>query len=55
MGEPVIVDAVRTPVGKREGLLRAVRPEVLYARVLDALVERNGLAPEWVDDVITGS
>ncbi len=54
MGEPVIVDAVRTPIGKREGLLRAVRPEVLYAKVLDALVARNGLAPELVDDVITG-
>jgi acetyl-CoA acyltransferase len=54
VGEPVIVDAVRTPIGKREGLLRAVRPEVLYAKVLDALVARNGLAPELVDDVITG-
>ncbi len=54
MGEPVIVDAVRTPIGKRDGVFRAVRPEVLYARVLDALVERNGLASELVDDVITG-
>ncbi|MCS7236360.1 MAG: beta-ketoacyl synthase N-terminal-like domain-containing protein, partial [Armatimonadota bacterium] len=54
MGEPVIVDAVRTPIGKRDGLLRGLRPEVLYAKVLDALLERNGLAPEMVDDVITG-
>lgn len=54
MGEPVIVGAVRTPIGKRDGLLRRVRPEVLYAAAVDALVERNGLAPEWVDDVITG-
>ncbi len=54
MGEPVIVDALRTPIGKRDGQLRAVRPEVLYARVLDTLVARNGLAPELVDDVITG-
>lgn len=54
MGEPVIVDAVRTPIGKRGGLLRGVRPEVLYATVLDALVQRNGIPPEWVDDVITG-
>jgi acetyl-CoA C-acetyltransferase len=54
VGEPVIVDAVRTPIGKRDGVLRAVRPEVLYAKVLDALLERYGLAPELVDDVITG-
>jgi len=35
-------------------MLRAVRPEELYAKVLDALVARNGLVPELVDDVITG-
>jgi len=54
VGEPVVVDAVRTPIGKRDGLLRAVRPEVLYARVLDALLQRNGIPAEVVDDVITG-
>ena len=54
MGEPVILEAVRTPIGKRNGALRAVRPDALYARVLNALVRRAGLEPHRVEDVITG-
>jgi acetyl-CoA acyltransferase len=54
MHEAVIVDAVRTPGGKRNGQLRDWHPVSLAALVLDALVDRNGLDPVIVDDVIMG-
>jgi len=54
MGEPVILEAVRTPIGKRNGALRAWRPDALYARVLDALLERTGIDPALIGDVVTG-
>ncbi|WP_037357329.1 thiolase family protein [Amycolatopsis orientalis] len=52
----VIVDAVRTPSGKGKpgGQLSGVHPADLLAHVLRALVERNGLDPATVDDVIGG-
>jgi acetyl-CoA acyltransferase len=50
----VIVDAVRTPVGKVNGALSAWHPTHLAAEVLRALVERNGVDPSIVDDVIMG-
>jgi acetyl-CoA acyltransferase len=52
--EAVIVDAVRTPVGRRNGRLSATHPVDLAATALDALVRRNGLDPAEVDDVILG-
>lgn len=54
MGEPVILEAVRTPLGKRNGALREWRPDALYARVLDALLDRTGIDPSLVGDVVTG-
>src|SRR5580658_6151886 len=54
MGDAVIVAAVRTPVGKRNGGLSGVHPVDLSAHVLNALVERAGVNPEVVDDVIWG-
>jgi acetyl-CoA acetyltransferase family protein len=50
----VIVDAVRTPIGKRNGRLRDWHPVDLAAEVVRALLERNGIEPERVDDVILG-
>jgi len=50
----VIVDAVRTPLGRRNGMLRDWHPVDLTAVVLRALVERNDLDPAEVDDVIAG-
>jgi acetyl-CoA acyltransferase len=50
----VIVDAVRTPLGRRLGLLRDWHPVDLAAEVLRALVTRNDLDPGAVDDVIFG-
>jgi acetyl-CoA acyltransferase len=52
--DAVIVDAVRTPVGKRNGSLAASHAVNLSAHVLNALVERNGIDPAVVDDVIWG-
>jgi acetyl-CoA acyltransferase len=55
MRDAVIVAAVRTPVGKRNGALAGVHPVDLSAHVLNALAERAGLAdPVAVDDVIWG-
>jgi acetyl-CoA acyltransferase len=54
MPNAVIVDAVRTPGGKRNGKLSGWHPADLSAEVLKALVERNNLDPELIDDVIMG-
>ena len=54
MNSAVIVDAVRTPGGKRNGKLRGWHAVDLAAEPLKALVERNGLDPELVDDVVMG-
>src|SRR6516162_6926297 len=52
--DAVIVDAVRTPVGKRNGSLARTHAVNLSAHVLTALAERNNLDPAVVDDVIWG-
>jgi acetyl-CoA acyltransferase len=54
MTEAVIVDAVRTPGGKRNGKLKDQHPAALAAQVLKALETRNNLDPALVDDVIMG-
>jgi acetyl-CoA acyltransferase len=54
MPTAVIVDAVRTPLGKRNGVLSDWHPADLSAETLRALAERNSLDPELVDDVIMG-
>ena len=52
--DAVIVEAVRTPIGKRGRGLAGVRPDELAALVLSALVKRSGVEPLEVDDVIVG-
>lgn len=54
MAEAVIVEAVRSPVGKRNGGLSGVHPADLSAQVLNGLVQRAGVDPVLVDDVIWG-
>ncbi|BBX15272.1 acetyl-CoA C-acyltransferase [Mycolicibacterium duvalii] len=54
MAEAVIVEAVRSPVGKRNGALSGIHPAELSAQVLNGLVERAGVDPALVDDVIWG-
>src|SRR6185369_5606008 len=52
--EAVIVEAVRTPVGRRGGQLKAWHPVDLLAHTLQALVVRAGIDPSRIDDVIAG-
>jgi acetyl-CoA C-acetyltransferase/3-oxo-5,6-didehydrosuberyl-CoA/3-oxoadipyl-CoA thiolase len=52
--EAFIVDACRTPVGRHGGALAQVRPDDLAAAVIKALVQRTGIDPSLVDDVIFG-
>ncbi|AKE88227.1 acetyl-CoA acetyltransferase [Rhodococcus sp. WB1] len=54
MRDAVIVDAVRTPVGKRNGSLAGIHPADLSAHVLTALAARTGIDPAVVDDVVWG-
>ncbi|MBP2406365.1 Beta-ketoadipyl-CoA thiolase [Streptomyces netropsis] len=54
MAEAYIVGAVRTPVGKRNGALASVHPADLGAHVLTALMERTGVDPGAVEDVVFG-
>ena len=54
MPEAYIVDAVRTPVGKRGGGLSTVHPADLAAHVIGGLIERTGIDPAAVDDVVLG-
>jgi acetyl-CoA acyltransferase len=52
--EAVIIEGVRTPIGKFGGALSSVRPDDLAASVLRALVDRVGLAPSELEDVYLG-
>src|SRR5260370_37986775 len=52
--EAVIVEAVRTGIGRRNGRLKGWHPVDLTAQVLSALVERTGIDPGLVEDVIVG-
>lgn len=54
MREVVIIDAVRSPIGRYGGVLASVRPDDLLAHVLKALVERTGVDPALVEDVYAG-
>ena len=52
--EAVIVDAVRTPLGRRDGVLKSWHPVDLLAHTLRGLTDRNKLDPAIIDDVICG-
>jgi acetyl-CoA acetyltransferase family protein len=54
MREVVIIDAVRTPIGRHSGGLSSIRPDDLLAVVLKALMERTGVDPAEVEDVYAG-
>jgi acetyl-CoA acetyltransferase family protein len=54
MREVVIVEGLRTPIGRKNGDLKNIRPDDLAADVLKALVERTGIDPGMIDDVILG-
>ncbi|MFM1651763.1 thiolase family protein [Brevibacillus sp. B_LB10_24] len=54
MREAVIIEAVRTPIGRRGGALSGIRPDDLAAEVLKELVARAGIAADLIEDVILG-
>jgi 3-oxoadipyl-CoA thiolase len=54
MPDAVVVDAVRTPIGRHGGSLKDVRPDDLLATVLRALIERTGIDPALIEDVLVG-
>jgi acetyl-CoA acetyltransferase family protein len=49
-----IIDALRTPVGKKDGALAHWRPDDLAGEVMRALVQRNGIDPATIDDIVLG-
>ena len=54
MATAVIVDAIRTPLGRRNGKLKDWHPVDLASETLNALIERTGIDPADVEDVVTG-
>jgi len=54
MATPVIIDAIRTPIGALGGVLATVRPDDLAAHVLKAVITRNNLDPALVEEVYLG-
>ncbi len=54
MGEAYIIDAIRTPVGRRNGALSNVRADDLAAATLGEIVNRTGIDPNTIDDVVMG-
>ncbi|MEU7896135.1 steroid 3-ketoacyl-CoA thiolase [Nonomuraea sp. NPDC049152] len=54
MNAPVIVEAVRTPIGKRNGWLSELKPQQVLATALNGLIDRAGLEPRLVEQVFAG-
>ena len=54
MREAVIVEAVRTPIGRRNGKLKDIHPVVLGSLVLKEIIKRSGIKPDQVEDVVFG-
>lgn len=54
MSQAVIIDAVRTPFARRDGIFRETRPDALYAGILKALAEKVNIDPAKIEDVVTG-
>ena len=54
MPTPVIIDAIRTPIGALGGALAHVRPDDLAAHVLQAIITRNNLDPALIEEVYLG-
>jgi len=52
--EAIIIDAVRTPVGRYGGILRHVRPDDMSALVIKTLIERTQIAPDLIEDIMWG-
>src|SRR5215475_766722 len=54
MPQPVVIDVVRTPFGRKGSALREVRPDALLAHSLAGLCKKSGVPPAKIEDVVTG-
>jgi acetyl-CoA acetyltransferase family protein len=54
MPQPVVIEAVRTPFGRRDGAFREIRPDALLAGTLAGLCQRAKVDPAKIEDVVTG-
>ncbi|HMX19714.1 MAG TPA: acetyl-CoA C-acyltransferase [Anaerolineales bacterium] len=54
MNTPVIIDAIRTPIGALGGILSSVRPDDMAAHVIKAILERNQIDPALIEEVFLG-
>ena len=54
MNDPVIIDAIRTPIGALGGVLSSIRPDDMAAHVIKAIVERNQIDPKLIEEVFLG-
>jgi acetyl-CoA acyltransferase len=54
MPQPVVIEAVRTPFGRKGGAYREERPDTLLAHALSGLAQRAKIGPEKIEDVVTG-
>jgi len=54
MRDVVVLDAIRTPIGRYGGALKDVRPDDLAAEMIQAIVQRNSLDPQVIEDVVIG-
>ncbi|MFM7870424.1 MAG: steroid 3-ketoacyl-CoA thiolase, partial [Actinomycetota bacterium] len=54
MNTAVIIDAIRTPLGRRNGKLKEWHPVDLVSETMNALVQRTGIDPAIIDEVVMG-
>jgi acetyl-CoA acyltransferase len=54
MAEAVIIDAIRTPIGRFKGAYRETRPDILLAHALESLVKRSGIDKAKIEDILIG-
>ncbi len=54
MGKPVIVEAVRTPIGKRNGQLSGLKATEVLRHALIEVIDRSGIEPGMVEEVVGG-
>lgn len=54
MNNPVIIDAIRTPIGALGGILSSIRPDDMAAHVIKAIIERNKIDPKLIEEVFLG-
>lgn len=54
MAEAVILEAIRTPIGKYNGAFRETRPDVLLAHALESLIQRSGIEKAKIEDILIG-